>query len=54
MKHETEYNGWTHEKILEALSDAINVLDRNYKFGLADELLDIIIALKTEWGMPLD
>lgn len=43
------YNGWTHEAILRKLSDTINEIDSNGKYGTGDELLEIIIALKTEW-----
>ena len=43
------YNGWTHEEILRKLSDVINEMDGNGKYGTGDELLEIIVALKAEW-----
>lgn len=48
------YNGWTHEEILEKLSDIINEADEAERYDIGDDLLDIIIALKKEWGMNFD
>lgn len=48
------YNGWTHERILEKLSEMINEADCNENYRTGDDLFEIIIALKTEWGMSLD
>ena len=48
------YNGWTHEEILEKLSDIINEADEAGRYGIGDDLLDIIIALKIEWGIEVE
>jgi len=51
---EEPYEGMTHEVILETLSDAINELDEAQKYGMGDSLLNVIIALKIEWGLPIE
>lgn len=48
------YNGLTHEKILENLSYAISDMDEFEHYGIGDELLDVMIALKYEWGLIHD
>ena len=43
-----------HKEILETLSDCINMADEKGIYEAGDKIFDIIIALKTEWGMDLD
>lgn len=38
-----------HE-LLETLSDCINDADEQMNYGIGDRLLDVIIALRKEWG----
>ena len=48
------YNGWTHKEILEKLSDVVSEMDEHENYGIGDELLDVMIALKYEWGLIHD
>lgn len=41
----------THAEILEKLSDTMNILDRAGNYGAADEIMEIIAALKIEWNI---
>ena len=41
----------THNEILEKLSNTINILDKSGNYGAADEIMEIIAALKIEWNI---
>ena len=41
----------THNEILEKLSDMMNILDAGGNYGAADEIMEIIAALKIEWNI---
>lgn len=41
----------THAEILEKLSDTMNILDHAGNYGAADEIMEIIAALKIEWNI---
>lgn len=42
------------ETVLSVLADGICKADEMQLYGIGDTLLDIIIALKTEWGISTD
>lgn len=42
------------ENTLDALSVAINALDKSGDFGSADTLFELIQALRNDWGMEDD
>ena len=41
----------TRAEILEVLSDAINLADREKELGLGDRLFEVLENLKSEWNM---
>lgn len=42
----------THDEILDVISKAVRVLDKNKEYGLGDRLLESLAQLQTEWSNP--